>query len=90
MRTECRSDGRKELIMTGKHIYTVEYKMHSADKVRSIDVIATSKGDAWDTATWIAIPNRHNGEYAYSSWVASVKYKSGNTRRFNTFEGNPF
>ena len=73
-----------------RHVYTVEYKMHSADEVRMIDVVATNKGDAWDTAMWIDIPNRHNGEYAYSAWVASVTYQNGNSKRFNTFEGNPF
>lgn len=71
------------------HTYHVEYKMHSADQVRGIDVVANSKEDAWDKATFDRIPEVE-GDYAYSSWTASVTYANGNYRRFNTFEGNPF
>ena len=75
--------------MARRNVYTVEYKLHSADEVKFVDVIASNKAEAYDEAYWIAIPNREH-EYAYSAWVARVTFQNGNDRRFNTFEGNPF
>lgn len=69
--------------------YTVEYKMHSADKVREISLLARTKEDAWDRATFEDIPAKE-GSCPYSSWVYSVTYQNGNYHRFNTFEGNPY
>lgn len=69
--------------------YTVEYKMHMADEIKRVAVIASNKQDAWDKATYEAIPE-NEGTVPYSSWVSSVTYKNGNFRTFNTFEGNPY
>lgn len=70
-------------------IYTVEYKMHPADKLKFVTIFAKSKEDAWEKATYEAIPERE-GTQPYSSWTAAVKYQNGNYRQFNTFEGKPF
>lgn len=69
--------------------YCVHYKLHSADQVHLIDVVAKNKEEAYDKATYELIPEKE-GEHAYSSWVASVTYQNGNSRRFNTFESNPY
>lgn len=69
--------------------YRVEYKMHSADGVKGIDVLAKNKADAWDRATYENIPKKE-GTIPYSAWVASVTYNNGNYTRFNTFEGKPY
>ena len=69
--------------------YTVEYKMHPADKLKFVTVLAKSKEDAWEKATYEAIPERE-GTMPYSSWTAAVTYQNGNYRQFNTFEGKPF
>lgn len=71
-----------------KH-YTVEYKLHSADKVRFICVPASNKADAYDKATYEAIPEKE-GYTPYSSWVSAVTYNNGNYRTFNNFEGNAY
>lgn len=72
-----------------RQVYTVEYKMLDADKVKQISVIASNKADAWDVATYELIPEKE-GEMPYSSWVYSVTYQNGNYKRFNNFEGNPY
>ena len=75
--------------MKNSKAYTVEYKLYSADYVRSVQIFANSKAVAYDLAYYDVIPTLH--EYApYSAWVASVTYKNGNYKRFNTFEGNPY
>lgn len=70
-------------------VYYVEYKMHSADQVRGICVVANNKADAYDYAVYEEIPSEEGG-IPYSAWVVSVTYQNGNYRRFNTFEGNPY
>lgn len=69
--------------------YTIEYKLYQADIVRNICVIAGTKEEAWDKATYEVIPDMH-GECPYSAWCYSVTYNNGNYRRFNNHEGNPF
>lgn len=69
--------------------YYVEYKMHSADHVHGIDLLAKNKADAYDKAVYELIP-KEKGELPYSAWVVSVTYNNGNHRRFNTGEGNPY
>ena len=72
-----------------RNVYTVEYKLYSADEVKYICLIAENKADAWDRAVYEKIPSE-TGDFPYSAWVASVTYQNGNYRRFNTFEGNPY
>lgn len=69
--------------------YHIEYKLHSADKIRSLDIVAKNKADAYDKAVYEAIPDREK-EMPYSAWLVSVTYNNGNYRRFNNFEGNPY
>lgn len=69
--------------------YHIEYKLHSADKVRNLDVVAKNKAEAYDKATYEAIPEKE-GTLPYSSWMVSVTYQNGNYRRFNNFEGNAY
>lgn len=71
-----------------KH-YTVEYKMYNADKVKSVQVIANNKYEAYEKATYEVIPEIEAFS-PYSTWVASVTYNNGNYRRFNNFEGNAY
>ena len=66
-------------------VYGVEYKMHRADDVRRMDVIAGSKAEAYDKAVYDVLI-----ELPYSAWVASVTYQNGNYKRFNTHEGKPY
>lgn len=69
-------------------VYTVQYKLHMADKVHNIDVIAKNKADAYDKAVYEELYRRK--EFPYSAWVHSVTYQNGNYRRFNTHEGMPY
>ena len=69
--------------------YYVAYKTHSAAEEKGIDLLARNKADAYDKAVFEEIP-KIEGEPPYSAWVASVTYKNGNYRRFNTFEGMPY
>lgn len=71
-----------------KH-YTVEYKMYSSDEVKEVYVLANSKYDAYTKATYEVIPEKEE-ELPYSSWVARVTFNNGNTKEFNTFEGNAY
>lgn len=64
--------------------YSVEYKLHSADEVKRICVVAGSKQEAYDVAVYDEL-----GGAVYSAWVASVTYGNGNWHEFNTFEGKP-
>ena len=74
----------------GRNAYYIKYKMYSADIVHGIGVVAGSKDEAWDVATYEAIPRKHEGEIPYSAWVSSVTYQNGNCRYFNTHEGKPY
>lgn len=69
--------------------YYVKYKMHPADEVHGIGLLADSKEDAYSRAVYDLIHRMENG-YPYSAWVTSVTYNNGNYRRFNTFEGKPY
>ena len=84
-----RNINKKGIEMTARHTYSVYYKMYSADEVHHIDVIASNKEEAWDIATYEKIPE-FEMVHPYSVWVDSVTYQNGNSRRFNTFEGNPY
>ena len=72
-----------------KHRYTYHIKFwldsHASDE-QELDVIAESKADAWEKATFEIIPEKY-GKCPYSAFVASVTYANGNTRRFNTCHG---
>ena len=71
------------------YVYTVEYRLNEFSEVRSIDVLASSKAEAYDKAVYEEIMEVE--PYSpYSAWVSSVTYNNGNYRRFNTFEGNPY
>ena len=71
--------------------YTIEYKLHSADKVRTAIVTAMNKSNAYYKSRYEVIPKRENGEAVYSLWVAGYTDKNNKFHRFiNTFEGNPF
>ena len=69
--------------------YYINYKMHSADEVQGIQVLAENKEDAHEKAVYELIPQKEN-ELPYSAWVHSVTYKNGNYKIFNTFEGKPY
>lgn len=70
--------------------YTIKYKMHSADRVKEVSVLARNKEDAYDKAFYEEIPGIEDGDMAYSAWVSSVKYQNGSYRTFNTFEGKSY
>lgn len=70
-------------------MYTIQYKLHSADQVRQISLCAKNKPDAYDRAVYELIPEKE-GTTPYSAWVHSVTYQNGNYRLFNNFEGNPY
>ena len=67
------------------NVYTVEYRVDQFSEVRHIDVLASNKAEAYDKAVYEVLT-----EIPYSAWVSSVAYNNGNTKRFNTFEGNPY
>lgn len=67
--------------------YWVEYKMHSADEVHGMQIIASSKEKAYDN---FMREMERQGEMPYSAWVSSVTYNNGRYKVFNTFEGKPF
>jgi len=69
--------------------YHVCYRNWSNGEEKWIDVVASNKADAYDIATFEAIPEKE-GSIPYSSWVESVTYNNGNYHRFNTSEGNPY
>ena len=71
-----------------KH-YTVNYKMYSADEVKSVQVLASKKEQAYDKAVYEFIPQKE-GASPYSAWVHSVTCNNGNYKVFNTFEGKPY
>lgn len=70
-------------------VYTVEFKMTQHGNTNMVDVIADSKVDAYDKATYEIIPKKEDS-VPYSSWVRSVTYQNGNYKLFNTFEGKPY
>ena len=74
--------------MARRNVYTVAYNLFGQRKEK-VDVIAQNKAEAYDIAVFEIIPNEE-GRLPYSAWVESVTYQNGNTRTFNTFEGNPY
>ena len=66
--------------------YTVKYRMYFAGEEKFVDVLANSKAQAYDTATYETIPEKE-GAVPYSSWVSAVTYNNGNYHTFNTCEG---
>ena len=75
--------------MARRSAYWVEYKMYFADTVKGIDVVAGSAAEAYDKATYEAIPEKE-GTIPYSSWVANVTYQNGKQHYFNNFEGKEY
>lgn len=69
--------------------YDVEYMLYACDKVKTIEVEAKNKVDAYSKAVYKLIPDKH-GELPYSAWVRSVVHNNGNFTIFNTFSGKPF
>lgn len=69
--------------------YTVAYKMHQAAEAENYYILANNKEEAWEKATFEAIPEKE-GAAPYSSWVAAVTYQNGTYKTFNTFEGKPY
>lgn len=74
--------------MKRRNVYTVSYLFSEMGTEHHIDVIAGSKWEAYDKATYEAIPEKE-GSLAYATWVDSVTYQNGNVKRFNTFAGKP-
>ena len=68
--------------------YCVHYKIRGVGE-KLLDVLAHNKAEAYDNAVYEAIP-KLEGEMPYSAWVSSVTYSNGNSKQFNTFEGNPY
>lgn len=75
--------------MKRRNVYTVLYRVWSSGEVKRIHVIASSKAEAYDIATYEAIPQKE-GEPPYSAWVDNVTFSNGNVRYFNTSEGNAY
>lgn len=75
--------------MKGSNAYWVKYRLHEYAEEKGIDLLATSKADAYEKAVFEEIPKRE-GEIPYSAWVDSVTYQNGNQRFFNTNEGKPY
>ena len=69
--------------------YYVRYKMTQFGKTNGIDLLAKNKADAYDKAVYELIP-KIEGCIPYSAWVRSVTYQNGNSKIFNTHEGNPY
>lgn len=70
-------------------VYTVKYKMNQCSEERCHYVLASSKEDAYEQATFCDIPHIEKA-MPYSTWVYSVTYRNGNYKQFNTFEGKPY
>lgn len=66
--------------------YTVKYRMTFVGDEKFAVVLAENKAQAYDKATYEAIPAKE-GTVPYSSWVSAVTYNNGNYHTFNTCEG---
>ena len=73
----------------GNKTYCVHYRSWQWGEEKLIDIVAKSKADAYDKATFEAIPERE-GSTPYSAWVSSVTYSNGKCHYFNTSEGNSY
>lgn len=74
--------------MKHSNAYWVCYRVYG-EAEKGMQVIATSKADAYDKAFFDLIPAKE-GTMPYSAWVSSVTYNNGNYRVFNTSEGNAY
>lgn len=72
-----------------RNVYTVGYRHYMHEIEKHIDVIASSKEEAYDRAVYEVIPET-TGWYPYSAWVISVTYQNGNCKYFNTCDGLPY
>lgn len=75
--------------MKHRNVYTVAYRNWVNGEVKTVQVIACSKAEAYDLAAYETIPHKE-GEHPYSVWVDNVTYSNGNVRYFNTSEGNAY
>jgi len=75
--------------MKRNHAYYVKYREYQMGMEKGIDVLASSKAEAYDKAVFEAIPAKE-GCHPYSAWVSSVTYNNGNCKYFNTSEGNAY
>lgn len=76
--------------MKARYTYHVEYYLDGEyEKPMSIDVIASSKIDAYRQAVYEIIP-ANDGRCPYGAWVSSVTYSNGNHKEFNAFCGKPY
>lgn len=75
--------------MKRNKVYSVRFNLYG-QTVDRVDVLASSKEEAYIKAVYEAIPALNDGELPYSAWVESVTFQNGNYRKFNTFEGKPY
>lgn len=67
--------------------YYVKYLVNgSYEDVQGVQVLAHTKEEAYNIATFDLIPEKE-GKVPYSSWVSSVTYNNGNVHYFNTCDG---
>ena len=60
--------------------FTVSYRMSEQAEVKTIEIKARDKWQAYDLATYEEIP-KIEGRCPYSSWVEGVTYKNGTYRQ---------
>lgn len=74
---------------TTRKTYSIRYKMHEADAVRNVCIVASNKYEAYELATYESIPEKE-GSLPYSAWVANYTTQAGKEVTIkNAFEGNP-
>lgn len=80
----CNNQIPKEAKKMKRFTYTVEYYLNGIyEDMKIIDVVASSKAEAYDKAVYETIPEKE-GRIPYGAWVRSVTYKNGNHKVFNT------
>ena len=72
-----------------RYTYHIGYILSLYGTERSIDIIASSKAEAYEIAVFEAIPAKE-GHTPYGAYVASVTYSNGNHKEFNNIIGNPY
>lgn len=75
--------------MARRATYTVCFRETQWGDEHHIDVVASSKVEAYDIATYELIPEL-TGSIPYSSWTDSVTYANGRVHYFCTSEGNAY
>ena len=79
---------RRANTMKRRSTYHVKYMQDGVwSDTKGVDVIASSKAEAYDIAVYEKIP-QIEGSCPWSAWVASVTYQNGNYHEFNTGSGN--